>query len=169
MNDYIELGSITAFFGVQGWVKIHSHTRPRDGIAKYKQFFAGDNKQPITFTAIKSSGKHIIGHVQGIDSREDALILLGQTLWVKHDALPELENEYYWHELIGLTVINQHGVTLGTIIEMMETGANDVMVIRSTNNEEILIPYARSHFVVSIDIAKGEMQVDWEIDDGEDS
>lgn len=164
MDDYIELGKIAGFFGVKGWVKLFSYSRPRIGIQQYQQFYLGDAKTAVTFTQIKESGKHIIGHIDGIDTREDAVSLQQQILYVKQNDLPKLDDGYYWHELIGLSVINQQGRVLGTISEMMETGANDVMVIHNDNNEELLIPYAVSHFVLSVDLAAGKMQVDWETD-----
>lgn len=165
MNDYIELGKIAGFFGVKGWVKLYSHTRPRIGIADYSQFYVGDNKTPLTFTKIQESGKYIIAHIDGVNTREGAQAFLEQSLYVSSQDLPELSNEYYWHQLVGLTVINQHQQIIGTITEMMETGANDVMVIHDDHGTEHLIPYAMSHFVVSVDTDKGEMRVDWELDD----
>lgn len=165
MNDYIELGKIAGFFGVKGWVKLYSHTRPRIGIAAYSTFYAGANKAPLTFTKIQESGKYIIAHIDGVNSREDAEAFIEQSLYVARDDLPKLDNEYYWHELIGLRVINQQGQHLGKITEMMETGANDVMVIHNDNGEEYLIPYVLSHFVLAIDAKQGEIRVDWDIDD----
>lgn len=165
VDDFIELGNISGFFGVKGWVKLYSHTRPRDGIKQYRQFYSDDKKTPISFTEIKKSGKNVIGHIEGVNSREDAESYLGKLLFIKQSDLPKLNNEYYWHELIGLTVINQQGQNLGKIDEMMETGANDVMVIKSEQGEELLIPYVMSHFVLAIDLEKGEMQVDWDSDE----
>ncbi len=173
MNNLLELGYISGFFGVNGWVKIYSHTRPRIGISQYSQFYVKDNGadnstyQAITFTTIKASGKNIIGQIAGVNSRESAGAYVGKILLIKNSDLPKLENEYYWHELIGLNVINQQGQALGKIVEMMETGANDVMVISNDNGEEILIPYSVSHFVHVVDTEKGVMQVDWELDDSE--
>lgn len=167
MEDFIELGKISGFFGVKGWVKIYSHTRPRIGIGNYSLFCLGAKKTPIRFTRIKSSGKNIIGHIEGVDTREAAQPYIGQSLFIRQDELPQLDNEYYWHQLIGLTVINRQGVTLGKITEMLETGANDVMVIHAASGEEILIPYAVSHFVLSVDLDKSEIHVDWELDDNE--
>lgn len=167
MNDFIELGSITSCFGVRGWVKLYSHTRPRVGIADYTQFYLGDTKQAVIFSEIKASGKYIIGHIDGVDCRETAAPYLGKSLFIKLDDLPRLDNEYYWQELVGLTVINQHEQVLGRITEMMETGANDVMVIHDDSGKETLIPYAVTHFVLSVDIAQGEMRVDWEVDDAD--
>lgn len=167
MNDFIELGSITGCFGVKGWVKLYSHTRPRIGIADYTQFYLGDAKQAVTFGEIKASGKYIIAQIDGVDSRETASPYVGQALFIKRDDLPQLDNEYYWQELVGLTVINQQQQVLGKITEMMETGANDVMVIHDDSGKEILIPYAVTHFVLSIDIEQGEMRVDWELDDAD--
>lgn len=164
MNGFIELGSISGYFGVKGWVKLYSHTRPRDGIADYSQFYCGDTKQPVTFTTIKASGKYIIGQIADIHSREAATPYIGKALFIKREDLPQLDNEYYWQDLVGLTVINQHNQVLGKIVEMMETGANDVMVIHSDNGEETLIPYAVSHFVLSVSLEQGEMRVNWELD-----
>lgn len=164
MSDYIELGNISGFFGVRGWVKLYSYSRPRSGITHYRNFYLGDDKTAIAFSQIKVSGKNVIGHIQGVDSKEAALDYLGKGLFIKRQDLPKLNDEYYWHELIGLTVINQQGITLGEIVEMMETGANDVMVIHQ-QEKEILIPYAVSHFVLDIDLDKGVMRVDWELDE----
>lgn len=164
-TDYIELGKVAGFFGVKGWVKLFSYSRPRISIQRYQRFYLGETKNAVTFTQIKKSGKHIIGHIDGVDSREAANFLQEQILYVKYEDLPKLDNGYYWHELIGLTVTNQQGVVLGNISEMMETGANDVMVIHNNDTqEEILIPYVMSHFVLSVDLTAGTMQVDWEAD-----
>lgn len=165
MVKYIELGKISGFFGVKGWVKLFSYTRPRIGISEYNRFYLGDAKTAITFTQIKESAKHIVGHIEGIDTRDDAMRFQEQVLYIKREDLPQLDNEYYWHELIGLTVTNQHGQLLGKITEMMETGANDVIVIQDDNGKETLIPYVMSRFVLSVDMMAGEMQVDWVDDD----
>ncbi len=167
MNDYIELGEISGFFGVKGWVKLYSYSRPRIGIRNYRDFYLGEDKTPIRFSHIKENGKNVVGHIQGIDSREQASAYIGQSLFIKRQDLPKLDNEYYWHELIGLTVINQQGVTLGKIVELLETGANDVMVIRH-GEEELLIPYAFSHYILSVDLHNKIMRVDWELDDNDE-
>lgn len=173
MDKLIELGHVAGFFGVKGWVKLYSHTRPRGGIAVYRTFHIGaDEKEAknrtVQFTAIKEQGKNIVGHISGVDTREKAESYLRQTLFVKQSDLPALDNEYYWHQLIGLRVVNADGKVLGNIVEMMETGANDVMVIHSEHSEdEVLIPYVMSHFVLNVDLDKGEMQVDWELDDSD--
>lgn len=170
MDNVIELGYISGFFGVKGWVKIFSHTRPRLGISQYLRFYLGTaaetaSAEVVTFTTIKSSGKYIIGHIQNVTTREAASPYLGKHLFIKQDDLPTLDNEYYWHQLIGLTVVNRHNQILGKITDMMETGANDVMVIHDKQGNELLIPYALSHFVLAVDIAQGQIHVDWEIDD----
>lgn len=167
MNDFVELGHIASCFGVKGWVKLYSHTRPRIGIADYSQFYYGDKKALLKFSTIKASGKYIIGHITDVNSRDAATPYIGQSLFVRRDDLPELDDEYYWQDLIGLTVINQCNQVLGTITEMMETGANDVMVIHDADGRETLIPYAVSHFVLSVDLEQGEMRVDWELDDAD--
>lgn len=164
-DDFIQLGVITGFFGVKGWVKLHSYTRPSTGIMDYRQFYCGLSHTPIHFSAFKESGKNIVGHIKGIDSREMAERFLREPLFVKRSDLPQLEGEYYWHDLIGLTVINQTGETLGKIDSMMETGANDVMVIKNAAGDEILIPFVLQHFIHEIDLAAGKLYVDWLVDE----
>lgn len=165
VSEFIEFGKISGFFGVKGWVKLLSYTRPRIGIADYHQFYLGDSKSQIAFTEIKESAKHIIGHIADVDDRDDAVRFQGQVLYIKRDDLPKLDNEYYWHDLIDLVVVNQVGYEFGKITEMMETGANDVMVIQNDKGEETLIPYVMSRFVLSVDLDAGKMLVDWEVDE----
>lgn len=162
--DWIEMGYISGLSGVRGWVKLYSYTRPRENISSYRQFATSPKKLvQLAFTDIKSSGKHIIGKLNGVDTRNEAELLLGKPLWVRREALQKSDDEYFWHELIGLQVINQQSELLGTVEEMMETGANDVLVVKS-DTKTTLIPYVMNYYVLSVDLTNKTIEVDWEAD-----
>lgn len=167
-SEYIEVGYISGHFGVRGEVKLYSYTRPIGDITQYKKFYLGDNKTPLNFSRLKESGKHIIGKVADANNRDDVLELIGIALFVKADDLPELsDGEFYWRELIGLSVKTTNGAMLGQIDSIFETGANDVLVIKDKAKaaDDILIPYVLGHFIVAVDLDKQLMTVDWESDD----
>lgn len=165
MSEFIEVGYISGFFGVSGEVKIYSFTRPMGEIIKYKNFYLGEDKTPLKFARIRQNDKHIIAKIDGKNNRNDVLGLNGLALFVLAKDLPDLaEGEYYWRDLLGLTVINQDKIELGKIESIFETGANDVLVIKNSTGEEILIPYVMEHFILAVDLAKKQMQVDWQAD-----
>lgn len=172
LNDFVELGQISGFFGVKGWLKLRSYTRPRTGISQYKTFYIGEvNQKPterVSFSRIQPRGKQLIGYIDGIDSRDQAQGFIGKVLWMQSQDLPALQGEYYWHQLIGLTVTNLQGQVIGTIKRMMETGVNDVIVIANKSGGETLIPYIMSHFIVTVDLPKAAMVVDWPLDEDDD-
>jgi 16S rRNA processing protein RimM len=96
-------------------------------------------------------------------------LLNGATLSVERQALPELESdEYYWYQLEGLTVVNLRNECFGVIKSMLETGANDVMVVKPTeesiDDRERLIPYLSDSVVQKVDLDEGVIRVDWEAD-----
>ena len=112
----------------------------------------------------KQHGKGMIAKLHGVDDRQAALDLMQTMIAVSRKDLPELENgEYYWHDLIGLTVIDQQQTTLGTVKTILETGANDVLEV--TGDRRRLIPWVNDIYVKSIDLASGVIQVDWQDDD----
>jgi len=106
-------------------------------------------------------------HITGVDDREDARQYCQLNIVVEKSQFPELEQgEYYWHQLEGLTVITCQGDTrLGVVDSLMETGANDVLVVKgdreSLDREERLIPYTEQ-FVLRVDLDAGKIDVDWD-------
>ncbi|MBV7435090.1 ribosome maturation factor RimM [Cardiobacteriaceae bacterium TAE3-ERU3] len=164
----IYLGRINGVHGVRGWVKIHSDCRPRETIFSYSTFIAkrgSRSSSELKLTDGRTQGKGLVAKFEGIDDRDSAYALNGLSLYVPRSALPEPdEDEFYWADLIGLTVINQTGETLGEVKELFETGANDVMIVRSPNNKEILIPFAVPEYVLEVDFERNVMTVDWSLD-----
>ena len=158
------VGKINGFFGLQGWVKVFSYTSPRSNILNYSPWSIKfeDIFQEIDVIKGREQSKTIVAHIKGIDNREDSQKFIGKDVYIDKDQLPELkEGKYYWHELIGFKVINNNQENLGVVDYFVETGANDVLVVRG--KKEHWIPYIEP-FLISIDAQNKEILVDWDKD-----
>lgn len=173
------LAKITGYYGVKGWLKLYSFTEPRENIIHYPALKIRRNKregwQDIKLDSGKAHGKGVIAHFTGYDNREIAASLIGAELAAyRSDFKPTAKDEYYWSDLIGMTVKNLEGIELGQVTRLMETAANDVLVIKTTNttshttsqksSEEILIPFVLDHFIEQVDLDAGTITVDWPVD-----
>lgn len=171
-DNIVVIGKITGPWGIKGWVKLLSFTDPRDNISEYAHCLCkqGNEWKNIEFTTIRPQGKSIVGQISGIDDRDQALAFRGAELGVPIAELPALEQgEFYWHQLIGLTVVNEftgERQVLGTVERMMATGANDVMVVapnaQSIDAKERLIPWAPGVYVSDVDADAGVITVRWD-------
>lgn len=162
----VVLGRISGLFGVKGWVKIHSYTEPREAILGYPGWFLGidDDWQPVELKEGKRHGKTVIACFEGVDDRDIAAGYVNADIGVSRASLPETgKDEYYWTDLEGLAVEGKEGDVLGTVVHFLETGANDVMVVRS-GDQEILIPFLTGDVIKDVDLATGVIRVDWEWD-----
>lgn len=165
-DEYIAVGKVGAPYGIKGWVKIHSFTDLSSTIFEYKPWHLGNDKdwQIAEVTDWREHGKGLIAKIVGYDTPETVRALTGKKIGIKNSQLPPLKkNQYYWRDLEGLTVINQEGKQLGKIIYLLETGSNDVLVVKNENEKEHAIPYLPGKVIVSIDLEKGEMRVNWEL------
>ncbi len=167
----VVLGKITGHYGIKGWLKVKSYTRPRDRIFRYDHLVAGKltGNEPTTRVAVedyRSRPKGVVVKFAGYNSREDSQFLLDNGLGIHRFQLDDLpEGEFYWHELIGLSVENLEGVGLGRVRSLFETGANDVLVIVPPGDRnparELLIPWIRSA-IVEVDLDHNRLIVDWD-------
>lgn len=159
----VALGRINGHFGVKGWVKVYSHTQPKEQIVKYSPWLLkqGGEWRSIRVLEGKAHSKTVIARLDGIDSRELAESLIGAEIAINRDQMqPAAEGEYYWLDLIGLQVENLAGEELGEVRNLMETGANDVLVVRG--ERERLIPFVQGQFIKEVDLDNGKIRVDWD-------
>ena len=158
------VGKINGLFGVQGWVKLFSHTQPRKNILSYQPWHIQIDGQWQTLEIIKGreQGKTIVAQLKNINDREQAQPMIGIDLYIEKSQLPKLsEGEHYWEDLIGLEVVNQQQVVLGKVSNLVDTGANNVLVVNG--DKEHWVPYIEP-FLISVDIDKQQILVDWDED-----
>lgn len=163
-EEHIAIGKVGAPYGVKGWVKIHSFTEWVTNILDYTPWYLEDKNgwQLIKVTDGHQHGKGLVAKIEGYNTPEQSRLLTGKLIGIKRSQLPPLKkDEYYWSDLEGLTVINQENKTLGTVAYVLETGANDVLVIK--NDKEHAIPYLPGSVIVSVDLEKREIHVNWEL------
>ncbi len=169
--DYVLIGRIGAAYGIKGWVKLNSFTDPKDNILNYEYFFTpeGGSLIGLEIDQSKAQGKGFVAHIKGCDDRNLSQQYTGKELFIEKALLPELPAEdYYWHQLEGLRVKTLKGDDLGVVDHLIETGANDVLVVKadqlSVDEDERLIPYLSGQVIDDIDLGKKLIRVNWEKD-----
>ena len=158
---FVTLGRVSGAHGIQGWIKVHSETSPRENIVSYGPWLVerGDELRAVAVKG-RLQGKNVIAKLEGVDDRTQAESLIGCRLFIKSQQLPGLEDgEFYWSELIGLEVETLAAEPLGVITGMMETGADDVMVIKG--ERERLVPFVVGEIVKRVDLENRRLVVDW--------
>lgn len=156
------MGKICGLFGVRGWVKIHSYASPIENILRYSpwQVRVGDAWKTLEVTGGRRHGKGVVAHFDGYDDRDGVRELVGADVAVERAQLGAPgENEYFWADLIGATVVNRDGVELGRVDHLIETGANDVLVVHG--RRETLIPFVIGRYVMEVDLTRERIVVDW--------
>ena len=164
MSDtkWVAMGYIKGAFGIKGWVKVAASTEYADSLLDYADWrLVKDNK---TLIVSPSEGQLHNGELQvkftGIDDRDEAHALRGYTIEVSRDQFADTEeDEYYWADLIGMSVINRQEEILGKVSKLMETGAHDVLVVDGQYGQK-LIPFV-AQFIDRVDVENRTITVDW--------
>jgi len=166
-QSWVALGYVSGVYGVRGWVRIFSYTRPRAKILDYQPWYLGHDaaadapNDSVAVTATgREHGKGVVAKLTGVDDRDAAALLVGRGIFITRDCLPATESgRYYWADLIGLAVRTPEGELLGTVTALLETGAHDVLVLDGEPNR--LIPFATESVVKKVDLDRREIVVDW--------
>ena len=164
-------GRLTSVYGIKGWVKVYSHTQPRENLLSYSPWWV---KTPdggwtqLNIDQHRDTSKGLLVHIEGIDDRDEARLQCQRDIYIEKADMPALPNgEFYWHQLLGLSVKTTAGCELGKVTDLLETGANDVLVVQgeadSIDQRERLIPYIDA-VVLNVDIEAAVIEVDWDID-----
>ncbi|GMQ89855.1 MAG: ribosome maturation factor RimM [Gammaproteobacteria bacterium] len=168
----VTVGRVVGLFGLRGWVKVFSYCRPPEAILAYDPWHlrVDDSWRERALLDGKLHGRGIVASLDGCADRTQACALVGADVAVDVAQLAELPGgEYYWAQLQGLRVVNLEGSRLGVVSHLLETGANDVMVVtcQESANESTkrgssrLIPYIRD-VVKSVNLDTGVILVDWD-------
>ena len=163
------LGKIVSVHGLRGAVKVYSHTQSLDNVLDYPVWTLrkGQQQQQVSVISGRVQGRVLVVQLKGVNDRDAALEKVDWEICVPESALPDLsEGEYYWHQLVGLQVVTLEGQLLGRIDHLLETGSNDVMVVKpcagSSDQLERLLPYLPDLYVKHIDLTEAVMQVEWD-------
>ena len=169
LADHVLIARIGAAYGIKGWVKLISFSSPKTNILDYRCYLTpqADSLVKLEIDQCKAQGKGFVAHIKGCDDRSQTQEFTGKDLYIEKSLLPELDDdEYYWHQLPGLRVKTLSGDDLGVVDHLLETGANDVLVVKadehSVDEEERLIPYLLERVIDSIDLNQGLIRVNWE-------
>lgn len=177
-KQWLCVGEIGGAHGIKGWVRVHAFTDSPEGFLELKNCRIGssggeNNTSPIEIVEGRMQGKGVIVRLAGVDDRTAAEGMRHQKFWISSAQIPPLgAQDYYWRELIGLRVYTDfEGETrlLGEVAHLLETGANDVLVLRhcegSIDERERLIPYLYGDVVESVQQEQGRIVVRWHPDD----
>lgn len=171
-SNLITVGRITGVFGIKGWLKVKSWTEPEEQIVSYKPWWMktrhGVKEMEIDDYLFRPQG--LVVHIKGMDERDQAEALGQIDIAVEKQQLPKLTaGEYYWHQLQGLQVVSHYegkDYTFGNVEKLMETGANDVLVVKPTDlsmdNKERVVPYVPDVYVKQVDLENGIIVVEWD-------
>lgn len=165
-DDLVLMGYVRGAFGVRGWVKIHADTEFADSLFQYPVWWLGRDGQWSSYRFEEGAvqPKALMAKLAGVDTREAAEAMRGMQIAIPRSEFPDTgDDEYYWSDLIGLDVVNKDGQRFGQVAELMETGANEVLVVRE-GKSEWLIPFV-GQFVLDVSLADKRITVDWNLDD----
>lgn len=163
--NYVTIGKLGSTYGIKGWIKLYSYTSPAENIFEYSPWLVNLNNVWAEYKVVeaKPHGAFWVVRFANCETPEEARRFTNCEIAVERKELPSLPpGEYYWVDLIGLTVINLQGETLGVVDHLTETGANDVLVVKG--KKEHWIPYLRDSVIKSIDLEQKIITVDWDAD-----
>lgn len=183
-DDAVELGRFGDAWGVKGWVHVLPHSADAEALVGCsdwyllpperrtgKAFTAFDGPVRVHVSAIRAHGEGLVAHLQGVADRDVAASLKGVRIHVPRRAFPPLpEGEYYWVDLIGLTVVNREGAPLGVVQDLMPTGPHSVLVLQATETVEgrqrrieRMIPFVDA-YIDDVDLQARRITADWQPD-----
>lgn len=150
---------------MRGWVKVQSFTENVEDILTYSTWQLQENEgfRSLEIEAGRPYGKGVIVKFRGIDSPEKVRELAGRQVVIPRSALPDTgKDEYYWADLEGLAVIDQHGRCLGKVGWMIQTGSTDAMVVEDDEGHQIAIPWLQDTVILRVSLESGEIFVNWD-------
>ena len=156
---FLVLGKLRRAHGVFGEIALEVFTQMMELLAVNQVVYIGETYQPYTIQTTRSKGELLLLKFIGVDDRTEASQLSNQLVYTQKDLMPPLnEGDFYLHELIGLSVYDTDDAYLGELTEILETGANDVYLVRDASGNEVLVP-AVEEYILDIDLENARMVV----------
>lgn len=171
-KDLVVLGKFGAVYGINGWLKVNSYTDIPEGIFDYTpwQIQLQGNWRQVQISGKKRHGNGLIVKLAEVSDRDQAQLYVNADIAVERSSLPQLaEGDYYWRDLMGMAVVNEAGYHLGEVVDMMETGSNDVLVVKANKSDafgktERLLPFLTDSVIKEVNNAERRILVDWDPD-----
>jgi len=174
--DAIEVGRITDAWGIQGWFKVFPYSADPEALFSCKRWFLLPSEKgaktfsgavQLTLREVKTHSDNVVASAREVGDRTAAEALRGARIFIARSSFPSVDkDEYYWVDLIGLNVVNREGNALGTVKELLTTGAQTVLVLDYEQNgtaQERMIPFV-SAYVDDVDLPGRRILVDWQAD-----
>ena len=156
---HLVIGFLRRPHGVNGEIVMDIHTDFPDRIKSGKKILIGEKHQPHTLDTVRPHADGLLVSLRGVNTPEDAGKFRNQWVYVKASEVPPLpEGQHYKYEMIGLDVIDDNGTSLGKLVEILETGANDVYIVRDDSGKEILLP-AIPAVILNLDMDQRTLKV----------
>jgi 16S rRNA processing protein RimM len=156
---FLVVGLLRRPHGVHGEILMDVMTDFPERLVAGVTVYVGENYHPVRIHSMRHHGDFLLFLFDGYSNPEEVAELRNLLVFVRADDRPPLpEGEYYQHQLLGLRVIGDDGQMLGTLTQILETGANDVYIVRPETGPEILLPAIES-VVKQIDLQQGEIRV----------
>jgi 16S rRNA processing protein RimM len=164
-DEILVMGRVASPYGVKGWLRINTYTVDPDRLLAYSPWYLKlqGGWQAVETLAGRHHGKGLVVQLKQCHDRDAAAALTGSDIGIYRNQLPPVATgEYYWNDLIGMEVITVDGRMLGIVDHLLETGANDVIVVKG--DQECLVPYIEDQVVKSVDLDTRSIRVDWDPD-----
>jgi 16S rRNA processing protein RimM len=155
---YLSIGFLRRPHGLRGEIVMDLHTDFPERMKKGRQVFVGEEHQPMTLTNVRPHQSGLLVKFDDIDTPEEAGLYRNQWVYVRTKDVPLPQGQHYKYELLGLKVVDEDDNPLGELVEILETGANDVFIVRDDSGKEILLPNIPS-VVLDLDTAARTMRV----------
>jgi 16S rRNA processing protein RimM len=181
-EDAIEVGRVLDAWGIKGWIKVLSHSADAQALFASRRWFVKPSEKALPGKApslppvlkilsVRDHSDGIVAQVEGVSDRNAAEALRGVRIFVSRSSFPQTDpDEFYWVDLIGLTVVNREGQVLGEVLDLIDTGPHCVLRILPAGltapvkpDQEILVPFVAA-FVDDVDQQARRITVDWGLD-----
>lgn len=174
--DAIEVGRIGEAWGLKGGFRVHAYAEPPLALLAASRWHLGapDELRPaspalpttLEIAHVRARGDGYVASSPAVTDRTAAEALRGARVFVARSDFPEPDSdEFYWTDLIGMTVANRDGVVLGCVAGLLDNGAQSILRVQppAADARELLIPFV-AHYVDSVDLAGRRIAVDWQGD-----
>jgi len=156
---YLSVGFLRRPHGLQGEIIMDLHTDFPERMKSGRKLFIGEEYQPVTLASVRPHQSGLLVKFKNIETPEDAGKYRNQWVFIKtKDAPPLPDGKIYQYELIGFKVVDENDNPLGELVEILETGANDVYVVRDEAGKELLLPAIPS-VILDLDADRGLLKV----------